>query len=63
MAMGRLKDRALTPGLWIATNELPMTGGHPFHQRLNQVLDEHRFDDCVEGQCGLFYATTVGARV
>ncbi len=58
--MGRRKDRARTPGLWIATNELPKTGGHPFYQRLNQVLDEHRFDDFVEGQCGPFYATTVG---
>ena len=25
--------------MWIATNELPRTGGHPFYQRLNQVLD------------------------
>ena len=60
MAMGRRKDRARTTGLWIATNELPKTGGHPFYQRLNQVLDEHRFDDFVEGQCASFYATTVG---
>ena len=43
--MGRRKDRARTPGLWIATNELPPTGGHPFYQRLNQVLDAHAFDD------------------
>jgi hypothetical protein len=27
MAMGRRTDRARTPGLWIATNELPVTGG------------------------------------
>jgi hypothetical protein len=39
MAMGRRKDRAWTPGLWIAANELLPTGGHPFYQRLNQVLD------------------------
>jgi transposase len=60
MAMGRRKDRARTPGLWIPTNELPRTGGHPFYQRLNQVLDEHGFDDFVEGQCATFYAATVG---
>ncbi|MDP2322024.1 MAG: transposase [Acidobacteriota bacterium] len=58
--MGRRKDRARTPGLWIATNELPRTGGHPFYQRLNQVLDAHAFDDFVEAQCAPFYATTVG---
>lgn len=60
MAMGRRKDRARTPGLWIAANELPPTGGHPFYQRLNQVLDAHGFDDFVEAQCASFYATTIG---
>jgi transposase len=60
MAMGRRKDRARTPGLWIATNELPATGGHPFYQRLNQVLDTHDFDAFVEAQCAPFYATTIG---
>jgi ABC-type antimicrobial peptide transport system permease subunit len=48
--MGRRKDRARTLGLWIAANELPPTGGHPFYQRLNQVLDAHSFDDFVEAQ-------------
>jgi transposase len=60
MAMGRRKDRARTPGLWIATNELPRTGGHPFYQRLNQVLDTHAFDAFVEAQCAPFYAEGVG---
>jgi transposase len=58
--MGRRKDRARTPGLWIATNELPPTGGHPFYQRLNQVLDAHAFDEFVEAQCAPFYAGIVG---
>jgi transposase len=60
MAMGRRKNRARTPGLWIAANELPPTGGHPFYQRLNQVLDAHAFDEFVEAQCAPFYATTIG---
>src|SRR5215204_3801841 len=60
MAMGRRRDRARTPGLWIATNELPKTGGHPFYQRLNQVLDAHAFDEFVEAQCAAFYAATIG---
>jgi hypothetical protein len=51
MAMGRRKDRARTPGLWIATSELPSTGGHPFYQRLNRELNAHGFDDFVEGLC------------
>jgi transposase len=58
--MGRRKDRARTPGLWIATSEWPPTGGHPFYQRLNQVLDAHAFDEFVEAQCAPFYADTVG---
>jgi transposase len=60
MAMGRRKNRARTPGLWIATNELPTTGGHPFYQRLNHVLDTHGFDDFVETQCAPFYAAKLG---
>ena len=60
MAMSRRKGRARTPGLWIATNALPVTGGHPFYQRLNQVLDTHAFDAFVEAQCAPFYAATVG---
>ena len=58
--MSRRKDRGRTPGLWIATNELPATGGHPFYQRLNHFLDAHGFDDFVEAQCAPFYAATVG---
>jgi transposase len=60
MSMGRRKDRARTPGLWIATNELPPTGGHPFYQRLNRVLDDHAFDEFVEAQCAPFYADKRG---
>ena len=60
MAMGRRKNRARTPGLWIAPNELPRIGGHPFYQRLNQVLETHAFDEFVEAQCAPFYADAVG---
>ena len=56
MAMSRRKDRARTPGLWVATKALPRTGGHAFYQRLNQVLDQHGFDAFVEAQCATFYA-------
>ena len=58
--MGRHKDRARTRGLWIAANELPRTGGHPFYQRLDQILDTHDFDEFVEAQCAPFYAETFG---
>ena len=61
--MGRRKDRARTPALWIATNELPQTGDHPFYHRLNQVLDEHGFDDFVEAQCAPFSLLPCNAAV
>jgi transposase len=46
--------------LWIATHELPVTGGHPFYQRLNQILEAHEFDAFAEAQCAPFYAATLG---
>ena len=46
--------------MWIATNELPPTGGHPFYQRLNRILDAHGFDDFVEAHCAPLYAASVG---
>ncbi len=48
MAMGRRTDGARTPGLWIAANELPATGGNPFYPRLNQVFNQHGFDEFIE---------------
>jgi transposase len=60
MAMGRRQDRARTTDLWIAANELPRTGGHPFYYRLNQVLDTHGFDAFVEASCAGFYAAKLG---
>jgi hypothetical protein len=57
MAMGRRKDKGRTPELWVAANDLPRAGGHPFYQRLNAILDAHGFDDFVEAQCTAFYAT------
>jgi transposase len=36
--------------------------GHPFYQRLNQLLAEHDFDRFVEGKCRRFYAPLLGRR-
>ena len=32
------------------------SAAHPFYTRLNQILDQHRFDGYVEGLCQRFYA-------
>jgi len=61
MAMGRrAKQRQRQADFWIAHTELPRTAGHPFYERLNQLLVERGFDEFVESQCGRFYAETMG---
>ena len=34
--------------------------GHPFYERLNQLLEERGFDEFVENECGRFYAERMG---
>jgi len=46
--------------LWINTAEIVTSPGHPFYQRLNQLLQEHGFDRFVETRCKSFYAETRG---
>ena len=60
MAMGRRKKRVRQEGLWTPTAELPVGASHPFYQRLNQILDERKFDEYVETICEDFYAGEVG---
>jgi len=58
MAMGTRRERQ--EELWIPTCNLARRAGHPFYQRLNQLLAEHDFDRFVEGQCRRFYAAIMG---
>ena len=60
MAMGRRKKRVRQEGLWTPTAALPVGASHPFYQRLNQILDEKKFDEYVEAICEDFYAGEVG---
>jgi transposase len=54
MAMGtRKRDRQ--QDLWIATKDLVNTPANAFYDRLNQILDEHKFDTKVERLCAKFY--------
>src|SRR2546425_11489888 len=56
MAMGTRKDQEQQEELWIPQAWLAKGVSHPFYQRLNQLLEECRFDEFVEGQCRRFYA-------
>jgi transposase len=59
MAMGK-RERNRQPPMWVTTTDLPTAASHPFYQRLNEVLRDHRFDDFAEAACARFYATRMG---
>jgi transposase len=58
MAMGKRTSEQAP--LWIPTTELPMSPGHPFYVRLNEILEAAGFDRFVEEQCRPFYAPVMG---
>ncbi len=60
MAMGTRKQREKQEDIWIAHRELPSAPGHPFYQRLNELLEAEKFDEFVEGRCAKFYAAKYG---
>ena len=59
MSMGQRK-RDEQESFWVATGELPQTGGHPFYEQVNKILDAEGFDAFVEGRCAKFYAAGLG---
>jgi transposase len=60
MAMGTRKQREKQEGLWVAHTQLASAPGHPFYQRLNELLEAEHFDQFVEGRCAKFYAAKYG---
>src|SRR6266403_3633412 len=60
MAMGTRKQREKQEDLWIAHSELAAAPGHPFYQRLNELLEAEHFDEFVEQRCAKFYAAKYG---
>ncbi len=60
MAMGTRKHRQRQEQLWVTHTELATAPGHPFYQRLNQLLDGERFDEFRERECAPFHADNNG---
>src|SRR5271157_1908545 len=60
MAMGTRKQREKQEDIWIAHTELASAPGHPFYQRLNELLEGEHFDEFVEKRCAKFYAAKYG---
>ena len=56
--MGTRKKRERQEALWYG--ELPVTPGHPFYSRLNEVLDKAGFDRFCEDSCAGFYHQKLG---
>jgi transposase len=60
MAMGTRKGQEQQEEMWIPQASLAKGASHPFYQRLNQLLEESRLDEFVEGRCRRFYAEKRG---
>jgi transposase len=60
MGMGTRKQQERQEEFWIATAELPRSAGHPFYERMNELLEEAGFDGFVEERCRRFYAPKMG---
>ena len=59
MSMGK-RAAERQPGLFVATGDLARSPGHPFYDRLNELLLENDFDAFVEDRCKGFYASKTG---
>jgi transposase len=60
MAMGTRKQQEQQEEFWISAAELPRSAGHPFYERLNELLERAGFDRFVEERCRRFYAAKMG---
>lgn len=58
--MGRREEQQTQEPLWIAHTDLAASPGHPFYEKLNELLDAAGFDGFVEGRCAKFYADQFG---
>ncbi len=59
MSMGR-RDRESQSEMWLATDRVARSPGHPFYIRLNEVLKSASFDQQVEKLCATFYSKKQG---
>jgi transposase len=62
MAMGTRRKRERQQDLWIATSDVVETPANAFYDRLNQILDERKFDAKVERLCQKFYKKSTYGR-
>ncbi|MGH9565667.1 MAG: transposase [Candidatus Angelobacter sp.] len=58
--MGQGKRQPKQASMWVETSRLRAHGRHPFYTRLNEILDQAKFDQYVERLCRKYYAPTMG---
>jgi hypothetical protein len=63
MAMGTRRKRERQREPWIVTSDVVVPEGNAFYDRVNGILDEHKFDRRVENLCQKFYKSQYGCRV
>ena len=54
------KRKAKQESLWVSTEEIARSDGHPFYRKVNQVLEEHKLDRRLEHLCRRFYKPVFG---
>ena len=59
MALGQ-RGKQKQENLFVATDSLAKSPGHPFYERLNQLLSEADFDGFAEAACAPHYADKMG---
>src|SRR5580704_13358744 len=57
MSLGK-RERGKQGTIWIEAATLPTPGGHPFYERLNDLLDQRQFDGFADENCRPFYSKT-----
>src|SRR6266436_7000446 len=60
MAMGTRRRRQRQEQIWISHDEVAKGPGHPFYKKVNELLEEAKFDDFAEKECAKFYAENNG---
>lgn len=56
MSLGKRGSNEKQEPIWIEASRLAMPVGHPFYERLNQLLNKRGFDWFAESVCQKFYA-------
>ena len=61
--MGTTRDDGSQQAMWVATADLPQGGGHPFYERLNEILGAAGFDAFVEQLCAGAIRRVINLRI